>query len=551
MSNFTITNNNFNRATHQVSQATAHTYICPPTPNPVNQQPMPNLMQTVALLAQLIQQIQSGAQQPNKLTATPYNYTPNNTQTAFNQAAGADSIMQFSEFNALVQKAANQDGYLNQFEFTQLGHSLGMTNQQAQTAFNSLSQGQNFIHVNTVLNSAAQYTNASGNLTANSFTNFVNHLLGYHTSTNNQVFHTGPNNDFVNTGRGNDTLVGGPGRDQYFAGRGDTITLPNGQSFTVNNQGQLSPNRFANTPMMPNTPPRFNIGNPFISQPPLIPNQPIAAPQPNIPNPPFTPNQPIFPNPPITPNQPIFPNQPAANAQAVAVSSAVAAPQPTPAPVAIGGGATIWGDPHFVGADGGKYDVHGEAGKTYNILSDQDFQMNSLFRGAGNGVTFMSVVGFTLGTDQISVAEGGEVKVNGQVVGEGEHLNGVVTKEGREVTIKHGEYEIVLDTGTNDGLYVDFKSQNVAADGVMPHGLWGQTADGDGEARNGDQGSDAQGGGVIERTDGTITESGDKTTVQAYEVSGLFDTNFTNFNRFSGGNGNEVAVAATAQGIAE
>ena len=39
----------------------------------------------------------------------------------------------------------------------------------------------------------------------------------------------------------------------------------------------------------------------------------------------------------------------------------------------------FWGDPHFVGGDGGKFDVQGEPNKIYNILTDKNLIYHGLF----------------------------------------------------------------------------------------------------------------------------------------------------------------------------
>jgi hypothetical protein len=140
-----------------------------------------------------------------------------------------------------------------------------------------------------------------------------------------------------------------------------------------------------------------------------------------------------------------------------------------------------------------------------------------------------------MGKDQVKVDAVGKLTINGQDKKDGTYQldGGQVTKKGGVITIQDQEHNI---TATTNGGYIDlgFKSANVNADGVMPHGLWGQTADGDGKVRNGDQGGNAQGGGVIEKLDGTISARGDKTTFNLYEVANVFDTDFTNFNRFRG-----------------
>ncbi|MGB1009502.1 MAG: hypothetical protein ACPGVP_07255, partial [Thiolinea sp.] len=189
------------------------------------------------------------------------------------------------------------------------------------------------------------------------------------------------------------------------------------------------------------------------------------------------------------------------------------------------------------------------AGKTYNILSDKNIQMNAEFRAWGSkGATVMGQMGFTLGNDKVAFDEKGNLNVNGEKQGNGSYLDGAVQKQGNQLKIDFGEYQLTIDAKGKNGMDIDYASDNVATDGVMPHGLWGQTADGDGKARNGDKGSGAQGGGAIEGLDGEITKRGDKSTVSHYEVGGLFDTSFTNFNRFSGGFSNDPIFQTGANG---
>ena len=89
----------------------------------------------------------------------------------------------------------------------------------------------------------------------------------------------------------------------------------------------------------------------------------------------------------------------------------------------IAGTARIWGDPHFVGADGGQFDVQGEAGKTYNLLSDRGFQMNGRFDSWGSaGATVVGEVGISAGTNYINVEKSGKAVVNGQVLNDGDRV---------------------------------------------------------------------------------------------------------------------------------
>lgn len=199
----------------------------------------------------------------------------------------------------------------------------------------------------------------------------------------------------------------------------------------------------------------------------------------------------------------------------------------------------VWGDPHFVGADGGNYDVQGEAGKTYNILSDQGLQVNARFDEwdeSGSGKTIMGEIGISLGDDQISFDKEGALKINGEEVKEGTYLDGAVTLKNGRLFIEEDEFSFnikVVESDKGDFLNIeDIRSENANADGVLPSGLWGGTVDGDGIARHGDAGKGTQGGGSINDRDGNITERGDRDAVKSYEVGGLFDTDFNDHNRF-------------------
>lgn len=260
--------------------------------------------------------------------------------SAFNGAAGADNILQMTEFSALVNNAAGADGELSQAEFVQLGASLGMTEEQATATFNALSEGADTISVNVVINLATDAAD-KGNLTEDSFVELVNSLiqLGQPTDTDgttintgdgddvvntaggndtvatqdgddtvdtgngNDIINAGPGNDVINAGAGNDTITGGEGNDQFIAGAGDTIVLPNGQTFVVGEDGELT------------TPPADDANAPTEPTPTPEPNQPVA------PTPTPEPNQPVAPTPTPEPNQPVEPTP-----------TPAPAPEPTPAP---------------------------------------------------------------------------------------------------------------------------------------------------------------------------------------------------------------------------
>lgn len=199
-------------------------------------------------------------------------------------------------------------------------------------------------------------------------------------------------------------------------------------------------------------------------------------------------------------------------------------PPPPPPVVAANETGTITGDPHFKGGDGGKYDVQGQAGKTYNLLSDSGLQFNGRFDAwGGGGATVVGETGLTVagpyGQSQVNFSKDGTATVNGRELQDGQTVpladGGTATKQGNKLIIKTAEgYEITQSThGSRHGNYINTEvktgSHGVATDGVLPGGLLGQTFDPDSAARNGAKGAGAQGEGAI---NGHVTD---------YEVDSL------------------------------
>ena len=209
----------------------------------------------------------------------------------------------------------------------------------------------------------------------------------------------------------------------------------------------------------------------------------------------------------------------------------------------ISGKGRIWGDPHFIGADGGKYDVQGRAGGIYNLLSDKGFQMNGRFDAwGGGGATVVGEVGIVANGNRITVEKDGDVKVNGRYLRDGQCVTlcdgTTVTKNGKKVEIKSNEWDVSIQAvGSRRGGYlnIDVSTDNAVSDGVKPHGLLGQTFDGDGVARNGDKGRGAQGGGAIETVLFDQSLRGDKQTVSAYEVGSMHAVGQGRFDRYGPG----------------
>lgn len=206
-----------------------------------------------------------------------------------------------------------------------------------------------------------------------------------------------------------------------------------------------------------------------------------------------------------------------------------------------GNNARYWGDPHLIGFDGEKYDVMGEGGQIYNMLSDKGVQYNTRFidwgKPDGNGVqpTVIGEAGIQVGKNLVYFDRSGSAPtVNGEPLGKDEKVdlgNGQFAAwNGEKLTVKTEEYSISLAVKdkANEGGYLDSTvtlndGVNPLADGVAAHGLLGQTADGVAGHRvggDGNQNIEKQGGSVI---DGVVDD---------YRVDNLWDNDFQ-YNRFA------------------
>lgn len=240
---------------------------------------------------------------------------------------------------------------------------------------------------------------------------------------------------------------------------------------------------------------------------------------------------------------------------------ALAGPQ-VPPPVYNGGNTSrYWGDPHLVGFDGEQYDVMGQGGNIYNMLSDKEVQYNTTFVNWGkpgaDGVqpTVIGEAGIQVGKNLVYFDRSGKAPtVDGKPMSKGEKIDlgdgKFVQWDGSKLIVKTAEYTIDLQVKQpeKNGGYIDSnvtinEGVNPLADGVNPHGLLGQTADGVKGARKGGDGNQniqKQGGDVI---DGVVDD---------YKVQTLWDNAFK-YNRFQSEKESEdlTALLITAiQGLA-
>jgi len=175
----------------------------------------------------------------------------------------------------------------------------------------------------------------------------------------------------------------------------------------------------------------------------------------------------------------------------------------------------VWGDPHFVGGDGEKYDIMGRPGGIYNILQDAGLRVTALFkRYNSNNITVMDRCGVTLtGSDP----KGGTKRNDVEFTPTGATVDGKALARGQMVHLADGGSALFLGdrlvVDTREGykltfwprksgaisyvdLDVDTGARGTGSDGDA-EGLLGQTFDADKVAKHGKTGANAQGEGAI------------------------------------------------------
>ena len=181
--------------------------------------------------------------------------------------------------------------------------------------------------------------------------------------------------------------------------------------------------------------------------------------------------------------------------------------------------AMIYGDPLFVGFEGNgeNFFINGQIGKSYDLLSDKGLQVNGTFVRSGGTVTYLGDVGVDIRRNKIQYFVNGDPPtINGRNLNPGETIkmtNDSVSWDGYTMIVTTKEYVFKI---SKHRLEVTTTAGGVFKDGVMPHGLLGQTADEDTNVR---RANDYQGSGAI---DGNYAD---------YEVSSIFSTN-DKFSRF-------------------
>jgi len=141
------------------------------------------------------------------------------------------------------------------------------------------------------------------------------------------------------------------------------------------------------------------------------------------------------------------------------------------------------GDPHFVGFDGSRFNFDGTGGEIFNIISDRNFQLNSLFSEMtvkGQDGTWMTQIGMLVGNVTIVFSPANGVLVNGNMLlhaGTTKKLNDVsIEVFERQVIVVGGGYSVKIDVvGVEGEVYLNLDI-SLSIRPINPHGILGQTA---------------------------------------------------------------------------
>lgn len=203
----------------------------------------------------------------------------------------------------------------------------------------------------------------------------------------------------------------------------------------------------------------------------------------------------------------------------------------------------VWGDPHFEGGDGDRFDLQGKAGKTYHLLSDTGLTLNGTFAAFEKNKTIVGETGLRLsgpkGVSRILVQARPKAQVfhNGRQLLPGKKISTAdggwasLSKDGLHLTVETREgyrlEEMIHKPGTNGEMEIVVRTpeSGVAGEGRLPAGILGQTFDPDSRPR---LSKDRQGKGAItgnyrdyEVEGGVFGDPSPKVSTQAANVFGL------------------------------
>eukprot|EP00028_Trichosphaerium_sp_Am-I-7-wt_P008763 CAMPEP_0168521358 /NCGR_PEP_ID=MMETSP0405-20121227/8614_1 /TAXON_ID=498012 /ORGANISM="Trichosphaerium sp, Strain Am-I-7 wt" /LENGTH=769 /DNA_ID=CAMNT_0008542573 /DNA_START=42 /DNA_END=2351 /DNA_ORIENTATION=- len=157
------------------------------------------------------------------------------------------------------------------------------------------------------------------------------------------------------------------------------------------------------------------------------------------------------------------------------------------------------GDPHFTGFLSQKFDFHGIARRHFNLISDEDFQLNSLFleaelRPKKVNKTYNGALAFQCGQDKLLIAcnrAAGtrEIFFNDKPIEDATDLKfcrgakkmaigDIHTKDNKKVSITLDRYKfnVRFSSSKHSSCHINFRSKYTWGDYPIPHGVLGNTA---------------------------------------------------------------------------
>lgn len=142
----------------------------------------------------------------------------------------------------------------------------------------------------------------------------------------------------------------------------------------------------------------------------------------------------------------------------------------------LSGNASISGN-NFRSLDGENWTPNVQPGKSYNLLSTGNLQVNGSFS-TRNGETIMSQIGILAGGSQLTLSSDGTLLIDGKEFKKGKNdMGGALRRDGNNYVLKTAEgYEFTLRASAENGVSMRIKANNVAPNAG---GLLGSANDGD------------------------------------------------------------------------
>jgi hypothetical protein len=202
---------------------------------------------------------------------------------------------------------------------------------------------------------------------------------------------------------------------------------------------------------------------------------------------------------------------------------------------------SITGDPHFLGADGERYDIHPINGKKYSLIKDENMALNAEFQpyvpgetdngqvGTGNrGRPVMKKLGLKIGNESVEMETDNRtgkpiIKINGELMPDTDKkgfikdgftwdINTKTLSFDKTVNGESWKMRLVWNDRQGNGSFFDvfIDRADLGKNGTTTTGLWGHSV-------GGGTTSAMNGVGVLRDANGNLLPTGTATSSQAYK----------------------------------